>query len=235
MRLFELAVATWVFGHVLDFDISYKAFLESVGGTLDLADPEHRNAMLVWLNKWGCRQFALAYHGEASDQIGAWYGERHGDLPTAERNLWELTGEELHAVTRAYDNLASRRASERIGTGGVRIGPTGAAKILFAARPRALPPWDDPIRRKLGFTGSPASYRAFLDDVRRCVDDLASECQRHGLRLDELPHRLGRPLSTVPKLVDEYYWVTLTRKCKLPDKATVQEWGRWAARSGLEP
>lgn len=44
----------------------------------------------------------------------------------------------------------------------VRFGPTTAAKAMYAVRPNAFLPWDDAIRKKLGYREDAASYTQAL-------------------------------------------------------------------------
>jgi hypothetical protein len=232
MNLFELGYACFLYGQFTDYDQSYLEFLNITNGSPDLNNPEHRKALLVWLNRWGCRQFALDYHDLASQEILAWYNQHQSVLPPPERNLWELTEFELTSVSEAYGLLSGRIASIKTRRGGksfpVSIGPTGAAKILFAVRPRYLPPWDDAIRRNLGYDKSEKSYLSYLRRVKSALEGLGASCQKNGFPLTELPARLGRRNSSVPKLIDEYYWITMVQGCSPPDPVTLQRWVEWS-------
>lgn len=197
----------------------------------DRSSRVHREALLVWLNQWGCRQFALKYHEQASREILSWHSEHSPTLFPRNRNLWELTEPELASAGAAYESLSSRIASYRNRKGKahpVEIGPTGAAKILFAIRPRALVPWDDAIRGSLGHDKSQAPYLSFLRSVKSVLEELARSCQRNGFQLVDLPRLLERPHSSVPKLIDEYYWVTMTKNWPLSDSDTFQRWANWS-------
>ncbi len=228
MTLYELAFACWVFGNVLDFDKSYRRFLEAVDNTPDLDDPEHRRALLKWLNEWGCRQFARRYHPRAAREMLSWHNDFGDALPAAERHLWQLDDAEATAAVDAYADLSSRIASLRAGRLPVKFGPVGAAKILFALRPLVFPPWDSPIQNEFCYDGSPESYRRFLQRVADVLQNLAPVCRRNGFDLPELPAKLGRKLATPVKLIDEYYWVTVTRRCKLPPPEALARWLKWA-------
>ncbi|MEA3312397.1 MAG: hypothetical protein U9Q76_09305, partial [candidate division WOR-3 bacterium] len=59
MRLIDLDFTHFLRGPVTEDDDAYKEFLKSVNYVLDLDKPEHRKSLLKWLNKWGCRQFAI--------------------------------------------------------------------------------------------------------------------------------------------------------------------------------
>jgi hypothetical protein len=230
LTLSELAFACYVYAGVSNYDESYLRFRRVTGSSPDLLKAEHRRAVLKWLREWGCRQFNREDQDHASAQILEWYEEFGSSLFAGHVELPRLGDTELVRVGEAYDRLSNMIAGHRRrahSTHAVSIGPTGAAKILFAIRPHALPPWDDAIRRAFGYDRSPKAYLSFFRHVRSLLDDLAKSCEREGFELADLPRKLGRPHSTLPKLIDEYYWVTITRGCKPPDPHTLQRWGSW--------
>lgn len=229
MTLYELAFACWVYGNVLDFDRTYRAFVEAVGGAPDVANPKHRHALLKWLNDWGCRQFARRYHCRASEEMQSWHGDFEHLLPPSQKHLWELGDGEVSAAVEAYGGLCTRVASLRAGQVRVAFGPAGAAKLLFALRPRSLPPWDAAIQKELGYDGSQGSYRGYLQHVTEALLSLGALCEREGFTLHELPAILGREVSTPLKLIDEYYWVTVTRGCEPPAAEVLERWSEWSS------
>ena len=231
LTLSELAFACYVYAGVSNYDESYFRFRRVTGGAADLRKSEHRDAMLKWLRDWGCRQFNTEDHDRASMEILEWYGEFGVSLFASNWELLRLRDSDLVHVGQAYERLSIKTAGHRTHAGStypVSIGPTGAAKILFAIRPHALPPWDDAIRRALGYDKSRDAYLSFLRQLRTLLEQLAKSCDREGFQLADLPKVLGRPHSTVPKLIDEYYWVTITRGCKPPDPHTLRRWTNWA-------
>ena len=231
MTLSELAFACFLYNRFTDSDKAYLLLLKKTGGCTDLCDAKHRQALLEWLNQWGCRQFARRHHGLASRSILSWHGKHGKGLFPSNKNLWELNDQELISATVAFGALSGKIASYRTKSNGspvtVTVGPTGAAKILFAVRPRALPPWDDPIRRFFGYDASKEGYLSYLRETRTMLEKLAISCEMNGLSLAELPKELGRPNSTLPKLIDEYHWVAVTRGCSLPSSDILQRWLGW--------
>lgn len=230
MRLSELAFACFLYERFADYDKSYHNFLQKTNSSPDFNIPEHRQSLLTWLNKWGCRQFSLEYHELASEKVSFWYNKYGDSLFHKDSNLWELTESEFALVGDAYESLSNLTASKRTRNGttfSVSIGPTGAAKILFALRPKALPPWDEPIRKKLGYDKSRYSYIKYLKKISGILEKLEKLCQKNGFQLIDLPTKIGRPNSTVPKLIDEYYWITITNNCSLPEAETFKRWADW--------
>jgi len=231
MKLAELAFGCYIYSHMSDYDSSYVRFLESTKPQLDLQLEHHRMSLLKWLNNWGCRQFAREHHMLASEEIRKWYQESGAQMFPADVTLLSLSNEDLAQVEQAYARLVSRTASRRRMNNDtetrVEIGPTGASKILFALRPLALIPWDDPIRKRFGVDGSACSYTKFLRNVRTILNKLEQSCEEKGYIITDLPNLLGRPTSSIAKMLDEYFWVTITRGCPVPPEDEISRWTTW--------
>lgn len=234
MKLYELAYACRLYAVLAGFDSSLQEFRRITSPSLDLWNPVHRKALLVWLNSWGCRQFAKEYHSMASKELLNW-GRRHlHGLPPETARLAELSEKTLTMAADAYGDLKERSASVRSrgrGSWTVTFGPTGAAKGLYALRPNVFPPWDDPIRETLGYDGSASSYREFLIKVQEELRGLEKEAADLGIETDKIPAAVGRPGSSLPKLVDEYHWVTITKGFAVPTPEELQRWAKWSGRS----
>lgn len=231
MKLFQLAYACRIYGGLTLFDAGYHAFLDSTSGKLNFKDPIHMKALLVWLNSWGCRQFAIEYHDLAAESIVGWAREWESSLPGGSRTLDRLSDKAIQEVGDAYADLSKRLASKRTRDGNlydVQIGPTGAAKILFAARSRLFPPWDDPIRLKFGFDDTRDSYCKYLARVREQIKQLCKEAGELGIPAESIPLEIGRPRSTLPKLIDEYTCVTVTKGFVPPDHDDIAKWYAWS-------
>lgn len=229
MTISELAVAVYLY-ECYTADEGYRKFRDATNGKCNLAERTCREALIKWLNNWGCRQFALKHHDLASRELLEWHKEFKRKLPPAGAKLWTLTDTELDGCGELFNSLANKRASVRrtkTGRSNVRVGATGAAKILFAIRPDVFPPWDDPIRTEGGYLG-PMGFARFLKDTKRLVLDLKRRCEGSNIPIENLPTVLNRPRSSVPKLIDEYYWVTVTHGCRLPSPERLREWARWS-------
>jgi len=231
MRLHELAYACSLYDAFTDFDKSINEFRDTVSPAFDLSKPVHRKALLVWLNSWGIRHLSRRDHPMASKGLLEW-GRRYLDrLPHDDLGLAELPDAALVEASEAYGDLERRRASMRLTKSGpiaVTFGPTAAAKVLHALRPKAFPPWDDPIRERLGYDRSPESYRKFLGSVQEHVRRLEEEAAHLGISATDLPKLMKRPGSSIPKLVDEFYWVTITKECAPPTEDELERWASWA-------
>jgi hypothetical protein len=187
-------------------------------------------ALFTWLNSWGCRQFAKDHHATtASASLTVWAEDWLDRLPAAGAHLTDLTADEIRLCAAAYEPLRLCVASLRRLPGGrvseVAFGPAGAAKALFAFRPNVFAPWDDPIRNAYGWGPDGVSFSNYLSWTAQQLRALATEARKD---VAELPALVGRPLSTPPKLIDEYNWVTITKGCRPPRPGELAEWAQWA-------
>jgi hypothetical protein len=232
MKLSDLAFACYIYSHMSDdYDSSYRQLLKATGPQINLQLEQHQKLLLKWLNDWGCRQFAKEYHPLAAQEIAEWYKEISLQLFSINTELLSLTDDNFALIESVYAKLVGRTASMRKSSKGsefpVKVGPTGTAKILFALRPNALIPWDNPIRDKFNFDGSSHSYCAYLRIVKGHLEELSHDCIKFGFSVADLPSILDRPVSSVAKLMDEYFWVTISRKCPTPDDNKFMSWIAW--------
>ena len=231
MKLYELAYACRLYASFTDFDISLKEFYRITNPALDLSNQVHGKALLVWLNSWGCRQFAKDYHSVAIKELADWSRHHRNQLPREGLGLVEVSDVALDAAAEAYGDLKGRKASMRHRNSqehAVTFGPTGAAKVFYALRPNIFPPWDDPIREHFGYDGSSGSYRKFLAMVKEQISCLVEEAASFGIKTVDIPMSIGRSEASLPKLVDEYFWVTITSQCAPPSGEEIMQWARWA-------
>lgn len=174
---------------------------------------------------------ATAYHSLASDSILEWSAQWESALPDSSLTSDRLSDSQIEACAKAYWELSMCNGARRhlgLKTAFVTVGPTAAAKVLFAARPNSLPPWDEPIRRHFRFDGGEASYAAYLGYVREQIKELSVNAAHVGIKPEDIPSAVGRPQSTLPKLVDEYNWVTVTRGFAPVSAEELAEWHRWS-------
>jgi hypothetical protein len=231
MKLGELAFACHVYSYMIDYDSSFSRLLSATKPRLDLHHDKHIMDLLKWLNDWGCRQFAKKDHPDAAREIKSWYGEFAEKLVPKEKTLISLSEDDLKGIESAYSNLCSKIASNRRSRNGkispVVVGPTGTAKILFALRPNSLIPWDEAIRKKFRLDGTANSYSEYLRKAKNLLEELSKDCKENGFELSKLPQKLNRLESSPAKLIDEFYWVTVSRKCLVPSKEILQQWISW--------
>ena len=208
MNIKELKIACYLYGRITNFDNSYKKIFEI--DNINLNEHKHVESLLNWLRGWGCRQFKKEYEKLSTKNIMKWYQKYKDVLPDASTNLLDSVPD----AVKYFDNLATRRASIRIRENEeikVNIGSVGAAKILFAIRPKVFPPWDTPICKALRYKMTGEGYLKYLKDVQEHLLKLKEECKSRNQSIHDLPRIVDRDISSLPKLIDEYNWITITQ------------------------
>jgi hypothetical protein len=184
----------------------------TVGETIDLNVASHRVALLGWLRSWGCRHLRIADTARSSAALSRWWRTWSPALPPPDASLVRLRARNLNTVADAYAALASLRVASRaaaMGDVAVTFGDTAAAKALYAMRPRAFPPWDEPIR--LAFGRGRADGRLYARYLSETADALRGFARRMDVPVARLPALLERPSVTPARLIDEYLWLRVTR------------------------
>ncbi|WP_314243110.1 MmcQ/YjbR family DNA-binding protein [Streptomyces kutzneri] len=198
--LAELRSSAEVFNGFAGVDRSWQALREETGHALDLSLAAHRSALHRWLNSWGCR---IRYPREGEpDTFGAGlaaWGERH---TLAHAPLARLTRREISRFAAAYEELAALPIGRR------SLGPTAAAKALYALRPDSVMPWDAAIAKRLHGVRDGAAFARHLELGRSWARTVLEE----GGGLDEaaLCAGIGRPGVSLAKILDEHLYVTIT-------------------------
>jgi hypothetical protein len=230
MRLHELAFSCRVYGALTGYDSSLAKLRKATGAKLDPYNPSHQDVLFKWLNDWGCRQFSTAHHATvAAPSLVAWASKWLTALPPDDVPLDAIDQAQFDQIGQAYGDLRARQAGTRTlsngSTSNVEYGPVGAAKTLFAIRPNLCAPWDEFTLTRLGFDRSAASYSKYLQLVLSQLREVAIQA---GIEIAGLPALVGRAESTPPKLIDEYYWVTITRGFVPPTREELAKWLAWA-------
>jgi hypothetical protein len=159
-----------------------------------------------------------------------WFEQLGNRLPSHIARLVSMSEYSLDPMAEVFDSLSSPVVAKRRTYPEnqlVSLGPTAAAKTLFALRPHVFVPWDVAMRREFGHDGSGVSYVAYLKEVQTKLRDIENQCKPFNIALDALPARLGRERSTAAQLIDEYHWITVTRGVKPPEPETLREWLAW--------
>jgi hypothetical protein len=230
VRLFELAYCCNLYSNE-EYDRASLELHDATGPSVDPGNEQHVAPLFNWLRRWGCRQFAIGDEAVARASLVDWWSTWGGSLPPSELALDEVDDSGLDVIAGAYDDLRARQASwQRLPSGPVAktFGPTGAAKTLYAIRPRSCSPWDDPIRKWLGVRVTAEGYRRHVVRIRDELAEAAADLGP-GHASAQLPGLLGRAGSSPVKLVDEHDWVRYTRGFTVPSPEQFLRWAEWAA------
>lgn len=230
MKLRELLFTSYIISQI--DSASYAAFLNQVNQCVNINRVTHRQELLNWLRSWGMRNLTCKADEQLSQQLHNWYSQQHRNLPQPNTTIWDLSDTSLKRIQIAYEELTGRQVN--CNKRRVSFGQVGAAKILFALRPHALPLWDGAIRDSLvanklivGDTHGKMyfSFMCYIRDV--VIPDLKNQCKKAGFALADLPRWLNRDESiTVLKLIDEYFWVTFTRNISPPSAEMLRHWAK---------
>ena len=148
----QVAAALRAFAAIAGPETSLALLRDATRPALDLSVRAHREALLRFLRAWGCRHLRRDDTGRSSRALASWWSRFGPTLPPATAPLTDLDDAQLAALGRAYAALARSPAALRASRGGdvpVSFGDTAAAKALFAIRPQAVPPWDEPMRTRV--------------------------------------------------------------------------------------
>ncbi len=192
-------------------DLTLVEAWSTIGTPCDPANPEHAAALRSWLNKWTCR-IRIPSAGEPDRfivNLAEWWIEARPHLPDESARLARLTDPDLHALASAFGSLAPRTSAVTRNGVARSFGPTATAKLLYFLRPLAVTPWDKAISRHVPGKGE----GAFLEHLRVCrawANALIEEAAARGLDEDAIGASVGRPRSSVAKLIDEWLYMTVT-------------------------
>ncbi|MEN6353800.1 MAG: hypothetical protein ABFD02_10130 [Bacteroidales bacterium] len=174
-------------------------------------------ALIEWLRSWGCRQFGKTDEEISINGFMKWYEIHESKLPLPDDCLidYDLSTNRRTIIT-LFDDLSRQRAAkkERDGQGiDVHIGPVGAAKTLFALRPNLFSPWDTPIYKTLDLKGDGDGYVGYLSRIQEELEEVKAELLNSGTEWNNLSRVLQKRHKAYPKVIDEYFWITITQGC----------------------
>lgn len=197
-----------IFNQLRRPDKSLVAFRRQIGTSLDLSLEGHNRAMHRWLNAWSCR---IPYPEAGSSDTfhfalsGWWTQWAETSLLTVDSSIASVSNNEIDVLAAGFRELArldvgnnSRRR---------RLGPTAAAKCLYALRPRAVVAWDHKIALTLHGARDADAFARHLQLGREWAQALLAEAS---VNEEEFSAVVERPNSTFAKLLDEYWYVTIT-------------------------
>lgn len=206
----RLKITCYLFSCFTNYDKAYSRVQGEEN--IDLHLEPHQAQVLIFLRGYGCRQFKLEDENISKNSLTKWINIHDNYLPGYSVNLHESHDEEIEKVEKFYDDLKELHASNKK-TKKITFGPAGASKLLFAIRPNMFVPWDGPIIKNFKYKGTGKDYCKHLKYVKSRILDLKSECEAIGKTINDLPSLVGRESMPIPKLVDEYLWVNITKGC----------------------
>lgn len=224
MKLFPLAYTCRLYREVAQFDDAYQTVRRAFGRDPDLASVDQQDALMRFLNDWRCR-ISEENFPALKARLRNWAVSWIQSLPAPDRDIRSLTPAERTEVGASYAELLKLGA-------GLRLQHTAAAKTLHALRPETLPIWDSAIRdefeRKVPKRRAPGQcYSDFLRHVANELDELEQDAKRLEYSLADVPRLVERQGNPLVKLVDEFYWITITTRHTIPHRDELTKWLSW--------
>ena len=222
MKLYELAYACRLYQG--DFDDAYRTMRGSFGENPALASEKHQDHLLHFLNAWGCR-IPETQFPTLKSHLKQWAEKWVTQLPPFGDTVFEIMDIQRESIANSFNALLTSHFQD-----------TCVAKTLHVLRPHTLPPWDASIRTKCcgseRTTGQ--AYLHFIQYVIGEIRDLERDVTRLHYSLKDVPRLVKReePYGvSLPKLVDEYHWMTITNGHTVPDRGELAEWLCWTPPS----
>ena len=190
-------------------DRSYDVLLAATAPALDPARRAHRAALHRWLNAWGCRiRYPRPGEPDRFDRsLAAWWRRRRADVGPVREPLAALSDDEIDAIAAAFADLSAAAVAVDARGHDRSMGPTAAAKCLYALRPHSITPWDLKIAQCLHGGRDRDAFAAHLRLGRRWAQDLLTTS---GLDETALLADLDRSGATLAKVLDEYCYLRFT-------------------------
>ncbi|MET0134657.1 MAG: hypothetical protein ABW215_13825 [Kibdelosporangium sp.] len=204
-RLADLRRTAVVFNGFANVDRTWLRLIEDTRPAIDLTLADHRTVLLRWLNSWGCRiRYPRAGEPAPFDSgVLQWWRTWQPALPRT--GIQELSDTDIKAVGDAYADLAAVVVSE--GRTRRTLGPTAAAKALYALAPRAVMPWDAAIAVRLHGERDGVAFARHQELGRTWAAAIIAEA---GGDENAVTQSIGRPSISLAKILDEYLYVTIT-------------------------
>jgi hypothetical protein len=223
MKLKQLKIACYLYNNFTDYDSSYLELRKDIGSSAAI-NPDNCKALMKWLRSWGCRQFVKECSESSETNLISWFTDNQSLLPDHSVHLIDFDlSENTQSIELLFDSLKSCIASRKKinkkneSKSDIRVGPVGAAKLLFAIRPNIFAPWDNPIFKHFEHNPTGKGYVAYLRKIQAELKELKIECNESGIQWEHLFTLLNKQHHSYPKLIDEYYWISITNNCKPED------------------
>jgi hypothetical protein len=162
-----------------------------------------------WLNAWGCRiRYPKPGEPDRFDSaMATWWARRESSLTRVRAPLARLSRADIQHLADAYEDLSGRAVALDNRGHHRTMGPTAAAKCLYALRPRSVMPWDLLIAQGLHGGRDREAFAQHLMFGRRWAGQLL---QDSGLDEEQLAAALHRPGASLARVLDEFCYLRYT-------------------------
>jgi hypothetical protein len=190
-------------------DRSYDVLVAATAPAIDPARRAHRAALHRWLNAWGCRiRYPQPGEPDRFDRsLAGWWRRRAATLGPVHEPLAALSDDDVEVIADAFADLSAAAIAVDARGHARTMGPTAAAKCLYALRPRSVMPWDLKIAQRLHGGRDRDAFAGHLHLGRRWAQGLLAN---PGLDEPALLTDLDRSGATLAKVLDEYCYLRYT-------------------------
>jgi hypothetical protein len=132
----------------------------------------------------------------------------HGDrLGLVREPLAQLSDPHIEIIADAFEALSACAVAVDAREHDRTMGPTAAAKCLYALRPRSIVPWDLMIAKRLHGGRDGAAFARHLALGRAWASALLDAS---GAGEEHVVAELGRPGDSLARVLDEYCYLRFT-------------------------
>lgn len=233
MEISHIKLCSLIYYIITGYDKAYIE-LRKIPAPLDLNKDDHCKHILDFLRKWQCRQFAADKENEkiTLKSIESWVEQYQNLLAILnDKDIFAIKNDFIESFQECFINLAESKACVKKNGTATNFGCVGAAKFLFAFRPEIFFPWDNEIIRYYENCDREFNYCTFMIKMKENLNNLKNECEDKEIKLESLKKEIEKSRRilnkteldfnlTYPKLIDEYNWVTITKKLNI--KGTIE-------------
>lgn len=209
MKLNEIRISSYLYEKFTNYDNKYQKLAER---EIDFSKDKDIHDTIEFLIGWKCRQFKKEKDPKLVSDLMFWYVNNKYLIPGMDENIIDADDSKLASFEALFNQLMNTRASTKKSIIH-NIGHVGAAKALLILRKNMFAPWDNRIQKLLGFKPNGIGYCNYLKWIKNELVELKNDCKNENVDIYDLPTYLERPYTSLPKLIDEYCWVSITRKC----------------------
>ena len=196
ISIFDLVFAHYIYKHLTQYDDSLSELFRVTEKRIDFTKKDHVLSLLIWLNKWGCRNISKKSYVNLVSELTNWWESKYEIIYNgifSKENVIEL-----------FDSLSQIVVSTNdIKT--IHFGPTATSKTLFAIFPKHFIPWDKKIREEYMDCG--IGYYSYLYDSLEMIKSIKKECREKKIKWETVKNEEFKGYISDLKLIDEFMWV----------------------------
>jgi len=200
LTLFDLVFSHYIYKHLTQYDDSLSELFRIIDKKIDFTKIDHVQELLIWLNKWGCRNISKKSYVNLKNELTEWWKSKYTIISKeiySKENIIELFDSLTRVVVSSYDGKT------------IHFGPTATSKTLFVISPKRFIPWDKIIREEYDDCG--IGYYNYLSHSLEMIKGIKKECHKNGLSWHMIKKEEFNGYISDLKLIDEFMWVSKSK------------------------